>query len=89
MIASDEEISIMPSSGNVYADLGLPNPEVRKAKAELARQIDAILAERNLTKKAVDILGISQCSASNLLDGRLSEFSLERLTHFLTILRCG
>jgi len=35
--------NITPSSGNVFADLGLPNPEERLAKAELARQINNII----------------------------------------------
>ncbi len=82
-----EEIAIAPSSGNIYADLGLPNPEERQTKAELARQIDAILTERKLTQRAAAaILGIPQPKVSNLLNGRLSGFSVERLMEFLTAL---
>ncbi len=82
-----EKIVVTPSSGNIYADLGLPNPEERQTKAELARQIDAILTERKLTQKtAAGVLGIPQPAISNLLNGRLSGFSVERLMHFLTAL---
>lgn len=82
-----EEIAITPSSGNIYADLGLPNPGERQTKAELARQIDAILTERKLTQRAAAaILGIPQPKVSNLLNGRLSGFSVERLMEFLTAL---
>lgn len=82
-----EETTITASSGNIYADLGLPNPEERQTKAELARQIDAILTERKLTQRtAATLLGIPQPKVSNLLNGRLSGFSVERLMTFLTAL---
>lgn len=37
------------SSGNVFADLGLSNPEERLAKAELAFQINTIIEQKGLT----------------------------------------
>ncbi|MGI8689074.1 MAG: helix-turn-helix domain-containing protein [Thermomicrobiales bacterium] len=86
-MSTTEDITIVPSSGNIYADLGLPNPEERCTKAALARQIDAILTERKLTQRAAArILGIPQPKVSNLLNGRLSGFSVERLLAFLTAL---
>lgn len=82
-----EDITITPSSGNIYADLGLPNPEERQTKAALARQIDALLTERKLTQRAAAaLLGIPQPKVSNLLNGRLSGFSVERLLELLTLL---
>ncbi len=88
-MSTPEDMTIVPSSGNIYADLGLPNPEERRTKAELARQIDAILTERTLTQRAAaGILGIPQPKVSNLLNGRLSGFSVERLMAFLTALNC-
>ncbi len=82
-----EPFEFTKSSGNVFADLGLPNPEERLAKAELARQIRAILEARHLTQvQAGAILGIAQPNVSNLLRGRLSGFSVERLMEFLTAL---
>jgi predicted XRE-type DNA-binding protein len=77
--------SITPSSGNVFADLVLPDADDRLAKAELARQIGAIIRERRLTRPAAArILGVDQPKVSALLSGRLAGFSLERLAHFLT-----
>ena len=82
-----DTIEFARSSGNVFADLGLPNPEERLAKAELARQIRAIIEERRLTQvQASAILGIAQPNVSNLTRGRLSGFSVERLMEFLTLL---
>ena len=78
---------ILESSGNVFADLELPNPEERFAKAELARKIGEIVAERQLTQvEAAELLGIDQPKISALLRGRLGGFSFERLMRFLTIL---
>lgn len=75
------------SSGNVFADLGLPNAEERLAKAELARKIGAIIAERHLTQtQAAELLGIDQPKISALMRGRLESFSLERLMRFLNAL---
>ncbi len=86
-MSTTEDLTIVPSSGNIYADLGLPNPEERRTKAALARQIDAILAERKLTQRAAaGLLGIPQPKVSNLLSGRLGGFSVERLMAFLTAL---
>jgi predicted XRE-type DNA-binding protein len=82
-----DDKTIMPSSGNVFADLGLPNAEERLAKAELARQVSTIIREHRLTQSAAaGILGIDQPKVSALIAGRLAGFSLERLAHFLTLL---
>ena len=78
---------IEEGSGNVFADLGLPNPEERFAKAELARKITEIIAERQLTQvDAAELLGVYQPKISALMRGRLGGFSFERLMRFLTIL---
>ncbi len=83
---SDEPV-FTEGSGNVYADLELPNPEERKTKAALACRISHAIAARGLTQaQAAYTLGVSQPHVSNLLRGRLSGFSVERLLHFLTLL---
>ncbi len=72
------------SSGNVFADLELPNPAEVLTKAELARQIHHIIKKKKLTqKKTADILGIDQPKISALISGKLTGFSLERLFRFL------
>jgi predicted XRE-type DNA-binding protein len=83
----NEETEVYHGSGNVFADLGLPDAEERLAKAELARQILNIIARRRLTQaQAADLLGIDQPKVSALTRGRLSGFSMERLFHFLNAL---
>lgn len=72
------------SSGNVFADLGIENPEEALAKSELARQIAKLIKKKKLTqKRAAEILGIDQPKISALICGRLRSFSLERLIRFL------
>jgi predicted XRE-type DNA-binding protein len=75
------------SSGNVFADLGVGNPEEAQAKAELASKIADILEERKLTQaKAASLLDIDQPKVSALVNGHLTAFSTERLIRFLTLL---
>jgi len=84
---TDETIEFVESSGNIFADLGLPNPEERLAKAELAREIRRIIAERALTQaQAGALLGIAQPNVSDLMRGKLARFSVEKMLAFLTAL---
>lgn len=75
------------SSGNVFADLGLPNAEEMLAKAELAIKIAGIIRQRRLTQvQAASMLEVDQPKISALIRGRLSGFSIERLLRFLLLL---
>jgi len=75
------------SSGNVFADLGLPNPDQELLKANLTLQIFRAIKARKLTQaKAGKILGIPQPHVSDLMRGRARAFSAERLMAFLTAL---
>jgi predicted XRE-type DNA-binding protein len=79
--------SITESSGNVFADLGLPNPEQELMKAELTLQIYRIIKERNLTQtEAAKALGLKQPHVSLLMRNRAGSFSIGRLMEFLTAL---
>jgi predicted XRE-type DNA-binding protein len=73
------------SSGNVFADLGLPEPEIALAKAKLALRLADIIEERGLTQTAAgEVLGIDQPKVSMIVRGRLKDFSIERLAQLLT-----
>ncbi|MSQ24593.1 MAG: XRE family transcriptional regulator [Chloroflexi bacterium] len=87
MQAEDKELT--RSSGNIFTDLGIPEPEEMLAKAGLAHQICAIVEERGLTQiQAARLLGVTQPKVSLLTRGRLAGFSMERLVHFLLLLQC-
>jgi predicted XRE-type DNA-binding protein len=79
------EITI--GSDNIFADLGLENAEEMMVKAKLARQIYVCITERQLSQiEAANILGIDQPKVSNLINGKLVAFSIERLFRFLNAL---
>lgn len=75
------------SSGNVFADLGLPDAQEMLVKADLAIEINKLIKAKKLNQtQAAKLLGIDQPKISALNSGRLSGFSLERLFRFLNIL---
>lgn len=79
-----EEIAFEVGGDNIFADIGVANPEEELTKAELAWEIDHIIKKRKLTQeKAAKIMGINQPKVSALLHRKLSGFSVERLMHFL------
>jgi predicted XRE-type DNA-binding protein len=78
---------VTDSSGNVFADLGLANPEQALIKARLTLQIYQIIKARGLTQSAAGkILGIPQPHVSTLLRNRPGNFSIGRLIEFLAAL---
>jgi predicted XRE-type DNA-binding protein len=80
-----DEIPVTPSSGNVFADLGFAEPEEELTKAQLASHIRQIIKRRRLTQAtAASLMGIDQPKVSALLNGRLANFSSERLMRLLT-----
>jgi predicted XRE-type DNA-binding protein len=81
------EIPVTPGSGNVFADLGFAEPEEELTKAQLASHIRQIIRRRRLTQvAAAALMGIDQPKVSALLNGRLANFSSERLMRLLTAL---
>jgi predicted XRE-type DNA-binding protein len=78
---------VTEGSGNVFADLGLPNADQELMKARLTLQIYRIIKDRGLTQTdAGKILGIPQPHVSALLRNRSGNFSVGRLIDFLTAL---
>jgi len=83
-----DESTVTFSSGNIFADLELPNADERLAKAKLASTISEIVQARGLTqKKAAEMMGIDQPKVSKIMRGRLQDFSAEWLLS--RILRLG
>ena len=85
MNASDSTVE--RSSGNVFADLDVPDAGAHLLKAELVSRIDTIVRQRGITQtEAARILGLSQPDISRLLRGDVRQYSLERLFRLLTAL---
>jgi predicted XRE-type DNA-binding protein len=71
----------------VFADLGLSNPDLALAKAELVQRIRDLILERKLTQvKAAKLLGLDQPKVSALVRGRVEGYSIDRLFRFLNAL---
>jgi predicted XRE-type DNA-binding protein len=81
------DIPVTASSGNVFADLGFAEPEEELTKAQLASHIRQVITRRRLTQvAAATLMGVDQPKISALLNGRLANFSSERLMRLLTTL---
>lgn len=82
-----EEIEYEMSSGNVFADIGIENPEEELTKAKLVWEIEQIIKRKKLTQvEAAKVMGINQPKVSALIRRKLDGFSVERLIHFLNTL---
>ncbi len=86
-MAKTKELVFEVSSGNVFADLGLPNAEELGTKLRLCVVINKILEKRKITQaEAARLLDVNQPKVSALKGYKLEGFSVERLMHFVTAL---
>jgi predicted XRE-type DNA-binding protein len=84
-MATTNKPAFVRSSGNVFQDLRVEEPAEALAKSELAALIARALRARRLTQTAAaKLLGVDQPKISELMRGRLTRFSTERLMTFLT-----
>ena len=75
---------ITEGSGNVYADLGIPDAETMLVKAGLAAAISQSIASMKVTQQqAAGILGVTQSRLSNLLNGRFRGISEAKMMECL------
>lgn len=80
-------VKMQLSSGNVFADLGLPNAEERDTKVRLAVAVNKLLQARRLTQAAAaTALSVNQPKVSALKHYKLDGFSVEWLMTFVTAL---
>ena len=85
---NDRVTHVTEATGNIFADLGLPNPEQELLKAQLTLQIYTILKDSGMTQAEIArILGVQQPQVSLLMRNRAGSFSVGRLMEFLTALR--
>src|SRR6266481_10022659 len=81
------KIKSTKSSGNVFADLGLPNADEHFIKAEIVLGIAARIKSKGLSQaEAAKLIGLAQPDVSKLLRGHFTGYSFERLFGFLTAL---
>ncbi len=78
---------IHTSSGNVFADIGVPDADTHLLKAELVRRIGLLINAANLTQaQAAERMGMSQPDVSKMLKGQFRPISLEKLMRCLVAL---
>jgi predicted XRE-type DNA-binding protein len=80
----DRAQQVIDSSGNIFADLGLPCSESDMLKVHIAHAITVTLQKRGLTQvQAAEKIGTDQAKISAIIRGRLKNFTVERLLTFL------
>ena len=85
--ATVQGIPIQRGSGNVFADLGLAEPEELKTKLVLAVRLNERITALGLKQaELAKRLGIAQPNVSALQNYRLDNFSSEKLLEFFNAL---
>ena len=88
-MAKKKETDYEVTEGNVFAALGLDQPEELLARAKLLHRVSSLIKNSGLSQQEVaKKLGITQPKVSMLVTGRLSEFSTDSLLHYLSVLGC-
>ena len=79
-----DDFELIRGSGNVYADLGIKNPEQRQLRAILAAEIGKTLADEKLTVRAAEkITGVAAADFSRIRQAKLKGFTIDRLMTIL------
>lgn len=79
-----DPIEVEISSGNVYADIGLPDAEEMLVKAQLAQKIGELMQNRRLTQAAAaKLFGMTQPKVSALLRGQFRGISEAKMIECL------
>jgi len=79
------KVKVETGSGNIFADLGLPDAEAHFLKAQIVSELYRLTHERKLTQaQAGERMSISQPEVSRLFKGNFREYSVDRLMGFLT-----
>ncbi|WP_334145780.1 XRE family transcriptional regulator [Hyphomicrobium sp.] len=76
---------VRQSSGNVFADLKLPDANAHMLTAQIVAELYRLTQARKLSQtRAGEVMGISQPEVSRLFKGHFREYSIDRLITFLT-----
>jgi predicted XRE-type DNA-binding protein len=84
MTDQNDDFELVRGSGNVFADLGLPDAELEQFRAILAAEIGKTLAADKLTVRAAEKLtGVAAADFSRIRQARLKSFTIDRLMTIL------
>ena len=77
------EVKVKRGSGNVFKDLGFPNPELEQLKSALSFEIFTILKKQRLERQVVaERLGVDEIQVEMLEQGD-GDFTIDELFNFL------
>lgn len=83
-MTSDDDMTPIRGSGNVFRDFGDPNPEVEQLRALLASQVIKSLDAQSLSvRKAQELTGINASEFSRIRQVKLERFTIDRLINVL------
>ena len=77
---------IIPSTGNVFEDLGFPREEAEnlKVRSSLMATIREIIQKEGLTQvRAAELFGVTQPRISDLVRGKIELFSIDALVNMV------
>jgi predicted XRE-type DNA-binding protein len=79
------KVKVEVGSGNIFADLKLPDADTHFLKAQIVSEIYRLTNERKLTQaRSGKLMGITQPEVSRMFKGQFREYSVDRLMGFLT-----
>jgi predicted XRE-type DNA-binding protein len=82
-----EEVTFEKGSGNVYQDLGYPNPEDMGRKSDLVHRLDKIIRDRGISQTlAAQIMGVDQSDLSKILRGQFRSVTFDKIFDMLSAL---
>jgi predicted XRE-type DNA-binding protein len=85
-----DDARVTTGSGNVFADIGVPDPELAQAKAGVCHKIYSTIKARKLTQvEAAKLMGVDQPKVSEIVRGRVRSYTLDRLVGYLNRLGYG
>jgi predicted XRE-type DNA-binding protein len=84
MSKADPDLDIVAGSGNAFRDVGLPDPDTRLIKADLAAEIIRVLRTARLSNvAAAHRAGVAETDISRIRHADLNRFTIDRLVRIL------
>jgi predicted XRE-type DNA-binding protein len=81
---NDDDFELIHGSGNVFRDLGDPNPEAKQLKVVLAAEIIGVLDDQGISvRRAHEMTGFAAADFSRVRNAKLSRFTIDRLMAML------
>ncbi len=82
-----KEVTFEKGSGNVFRDLGLPNPDEMGRKSDLVHRIDKIIRGCAMSQTlAAQKMGVDQSDLSKILGGQFRSVTFDKLFDMLIAL---